>query len=121
MSQQPANPVLPPAYPATLSIDYPDRPLNRLTSFFRIFTVIPIAIIVWLINSGGSWQWGAHTNGWQAAPEIGGSLFLALVLMILFRKKYPRWWFDWNLALTRFSYRVGALLSFVEGRVPLDG
>ena len=32
--------------PLTYSVDYPDRPLNRLTTAFRIFTVIPIAIVL---------------------------------------------------------------------------
>jgi hypothetical protein len=118
MSQQPVNPTLPPTYPATLSIDYPDRPLNRLTSFFRIFTVIPIAIIVALLSGGSTWRWGEHTEGWQAAPYVGGSIFLALVLMILFRKKYPKWWFDWNLALTRFSYRVSAYFLLLRDEYP---
>ena len=52
-----------PAYPATLTIDYPDRSLNRLTTFFRIFTVIPIAIILALVSGGsGSWDWGAAVS-----------------------------------------------------------
>jgi len=118
VSQQPVNPTLPSRYPATLSIDYPDRPVNRLTSFFRIFTVIPIAIIVALLSGGSTWRWGEHTEGWHAAPYIGGSIFLALVLMILFRKKYPKWWFDWNLALTRFSYRVSAYFLLLRDEYP---
>ena len=95
------------AYPATLNIDYPDRPLNRLTSFFRILLVIPIVIILSLL-SGDISSWGDNTQGWSmnTGMSISGTLFMALVLMILFRKKYPRWWFDWNLALTRFSYRI---------------
>ena len=119
MSQQSANPGVPPSYPAALRIDYPDRPLNRLTSFFRIFTVIPIAIIISLLSGGSTWQrWSEHSEGWQAAPYIGGSIFVALVLMILFRKKYPKWWFDWNLALTRFSYRVYTYLLLLRDEYP---
>jgi hypothetical protein len=38
--------------------------------------------------------------------------------MILFRKKYPKWWFDWNLALTRFSYRVGAYFLLLRDEYP---
>jgi len=105
-----------PEYPATLTIDYPDRPLNRLTTFFRIFTVIPIAIILGLVAygipdlsmpSGLTWEWGA-----------GGILFLPVLLMILFRQKYPRWWFDWNLALTRFGNRVAAYASLLTDVYP---
>ena len=32
-------------YPVQFSVDYPDRPLNRLTTCFRVFMVIPIAIL----------------------------------------------------------------------------
>jgi hypothetical protein len=103
------------AYPAKLAIDYPDRKLNRLTTFFRIFTVIPIAIILCLLV-GASFHWG---NG-QWSPQFGmvGLLILPTILMLLFRKKYPRWWFDWNLALTRFCYRVSVYLSLMTDVYP---
>jgi len=108
----------PPTYPATLSIDYPEK-VDRLTSFFRIFTVIPIAIVLGLIT-GGTWEWGTHAGdgGWRIAISTGGALVLPLVLMILFRKKYPKWWFDWNLALTRFSYRVGSYFMLLRDEYP---
>jgi len=79
------------SYPLTYSVDYPDRDLDRVTSFFRIFTVIPIAIVLGTL---------------QAANY--GILFPSTLLMILFRKKYPRWWFDWNRELLRFAARVNA-------------
>ncbi len=108
---------VPPTYPATLSIDYPEK-VDRLTSFFRIFTVIPIAIVLGLIT-GGTWEWGTHAHdSWHIAISTGGALVLPLVLMILFRKKYPKWWFDWNLALTRFSYRVGTYLLLLRDEYP---
>ena len=118
MSQQPAIPVVPPPYPASLRIDYPEKPLNRLTSFFRIFVAIPILIVIGLIDGGGTFRWGESASGWHAAPYVGGLLFLPLVLMILFRQKYPRWWFDWNLALTRFSYRVYAFVFLLRDEYP---
>ncbi|MDD5702217.1 MAG: DUF4389 domain-containing protein [Dehalococcoidales bacterium] len=115
-----SNPASPSNYPATLSIDYPDRPLNRLTTFFRILMVIPIAIILGLITSAYlGWDGGQNTGGnvnWQYTT--GGFVVLPLVLMILFRKKYPKWWFDWNLALTRFSYRVSAYISLLRDEYP---
>jgi hypothetical protein len=103
-------------YPLTLTIDYPDRPLNRLTTFFRIFTVIPIAIILALV-SGGSIDLRAMA-GWTWQYGAGGVLFLPILLMILFRQKYPRWWFDWNLALTRFSTRVYAYIALLTDVYP---
>ncbi len=105
-----------PEYPATLAIDYPDRPLNRLTTFFRVFTVIPIAIILALV-SGGSYDWTA-TGGWPWLYAAGGTLFLPIVLMILFRQKYPRWWFDWNIALTKFGIRVATYIGLLTDVYP---
>lgn len=104
------------AYPASLSIDYPDRKLNRLTTFFRIITAIPICIIIGLLTSanyGGTAE-GGETYQYAAA----GLVFLPLVLMILFRQKYPKWWFDWNVALTKFSTRVGAYISLLTDEYP---
>ncbi|MFC1916787.1 DUF4389 domain-containing protein [Chloroflexota bacterium] len=103
-------------YPVQLSIDYPDRNLNRLTTFFRIITVIPIVIIIGLITSG---NYGGTAEGSELYQyAAGGLLFLPLILMILFRKKYPKWWFDWNLALTKFSARVCAYLGLLTDEYP---
>jgi hypothetical protein len=104
--------------PIQFSVDYPDRALNRLTTFFRIFTVIPIAIVLGTV-SGSDWAWNADgktTGGGGAAA--GGVLFIAPLLLILFRQKYPRWWFDWNLELQRFTNRVGAYLALMDDRYP---
>lgn len=108
-----------PAYPARFEVDYPDRQLDRLTSFFRIFTVIPIAIILGFLTNA-TFEWGSHTtvSGWQTTLSTGGFLFVPLVLMLLFRQKYPRWWFDWNLALTRFSYRVASYIFLLRDEYP---
>ena len=104
-------------YPARLSIDYPDRDLDRLTSALRIFTVIPIAIVLGSIggfNGGGGGRAGATTIA------LGGTglLFLPPLLMIVFREKYPRWWFDWDLQLLRFANRVSAYLALMDDRYP---
>jgi hypothetical protein len=106
----------PPAYPVSLTIDYPDRSLNRLTTFFRIFTLIPIAIILALVNAG-TIDFG-EMKGWDWQYVAGGILFLATLLMILFRQKYPRWWFDWNLALTKFGTRVIAYVDLLTDVYP---
>jgi hypothetical protein len=102
------------AFPATLTIDYPDRELDRLTSFFRVFTVIPIAIILALLGNSSLHPHHHHAHVLGA----GGIAFLATVLMLLFRQKYPRWWFDWNLALTRFGARVSAYLALLRDEYP---
>ncbi len=107
----------PPEYPAKLSIDYPDRPLNKLSSFFRIIVVIPILIVLGAI-SGGNWDSWGHRDKWQFEMGTAGVLFFATLLMILFRQKYPKWWFDWNVALMKFSYRVCAYVALLRDEYP---
>ncbi len=103
-------------YPASLSIDYPDRELSRLTSFFRLITVIPIAFLLSLV-SGAVFNWG-DDGSWSVALSAGGILFLATMLMLVFKQKYPRWWFDWNLALTKFTTRVVSYLALLRDEYP---
>ena len=103
-------------YPVQLSIDYPDRNLNRLTTFFRIFMVIPIAIIIGLLTSANYGGTAEGSESYQYAAA--GMVFLPLVLMILFRHKYPKWWFDWNVALTKFSARVSAYFCLLTDEYP---
>ena len=105
------------AYPVRFTVDYPDRPLDRLTSGFRIFVAIPILIVLGTVSGGGGWQW-SYDNTRTAAASAGGLLFLGPLLLILFRQKYPRWWFDWNLELQRFGNRVVAYLVLLDDRYP---
>ena len=86
------------SYPVQFNVDYPDAPLNRLTTFFRIIVAIPIGIVLEQVS--------------------GGFLFIPTLLMILFRRKYPKWWFDWNLALLRFSSRFSAYLLLLRDEYP---
>jgi hypothetical protein len=106
-----------PTYPVQFSVDYPDRSLNRLTTAFRIFVAIPILIVLGSV-SGGTWQWSSAKGTTVVAAGAGGLLFLGPLLMILFRQKYPRWWFDWNLELQRFTNRVLAYLLLMDDRYP---
>ena len=76
-------------YPVQFAVEYPDRPLNRLTSFFRIFVIIPIWIVLGTV-SGATWEWaGGHSSMAYGGAGAGGLLFLGPLLMILFRQKYP--------------------------------
>ena len=106
-------------YPVTFTVDYPDRDLNRLTTAFRIVVAIPIIILIGSID-GGSWSWQSWDNGNSATFAAGGAgiLFFPTLLMIVFRQKYPRWWFDWNLELLRFQNRVGVFLGLLDDRYP---
>jgi hypothetical protein len=107
------------AYPVQFSVDYPDRALDRVSTAFRIFVAIPILIVLGTV-AGGTWQWSYGKGGTTTvvAAGAGGLLFFGPLLMILFRQKYPRWWFDWNLELQRFSNRVGAYLALMDDRYP---
>ena len=95
MAQSPAQ------YPAQLSVDYPDRQLDRLSSALRILYVIPIGIGAACITN-----------------SVNGILFLPVLLLILFRQKYPRWWYDWHLNMTRFSTRIGAYALLLRDEYP---
>ncbi|HEY4867960.1 MAG TPA: DUF4389 domain-containing protein [Candidatus Dormibacteraeota bacterium] len=99
------------------SVDYPARPLDRLTTAFRIFTVIPIAIVLATV-SGSTWQSSGRSGSMVVMAGAGGLLFLGPLLMILFRQKYPRWWFDWNRELLRFTNRVTAYVALMDDRYP---
>ena len=106
-----------PQYPVQFAVDYPERDLNRVTTAFRIFTIIPIAIVIGTV-SGGTWQYSYPSGARAVVAAAGGLLFFGPLLMILFRQKYPRWWFDWNLELQRFSNRVGIYLALMDDRYP---
>jgi Domain of unknown function (DUF4389) len=106
------------SHPVSFAVDYPDRDLDRLSTAFRILTVIPIALLLAAIggySGGGDFDGGSGTT-----IAVGGTglLFLPPLLMILFRQKYPRWWFDWNLELLRFSNRVGTYFALMSDRYP---
>jgi hypothetical protein len=106
-------------YPIQFSVDYPDRTLDRLRTFFRIFMVLPIVIVLGTVSGSTSmWESTAGSDTRLISTGAGGILFFGPLLMILFRQKYPRWWFDWNLELQRFSNRVGAYLALMDDRYP---
>ena len=105
-------------HPVRFSVEYPDRALNRVSTAFRIFAVIPIAIV---LGSIGGYSGSEYDAGSDASTVVIGGiglLFLPPLLMILFREKYPRWWFDWNLELLRFSNRVGTYVALMNDRYP---
>lgn len=113
-----------PAYPATLEVDYQDR-VGRASTIFRLILIIPIAIILGILTAGSQ----SVTQSINGAGEvvssttstgvgIVGALFLVTVLMLLFQKRYPRWWFDFNLALMRFTNRVGIYFLLLTDRYP---
>ena len=84
-------------YPVQFSVDYPQRPLNRLTTLFRWILILPVLLLGLLVST------------YTTVP---------LVFMLLFRRKYPRWWFDWNLELWRFNARIQAYALALRDEYP---
>jgi small-conductance mechanosensitive channel len=109
----------PEVYAARLDIEYPDR-LDRLTTFFRLIWAVPILVILGLLTATGN-ETVITETGEQVRTTGGGivgGLWAATVLMLLFRLRYPRWWFDFARELTRFETRVGAYLALLTDRYP---
>jgi hypothetical protein len=108
---------MPDVHPVRFSVAYPDRDLDRVSTGLRIFAAIPILIVLAAIEG--------YSSSWDAGPDtpavvVGGTglLFIPPLLMIVFREKYPRWWFDWNLQLLRFANRVGIYMALMDDRYP---
>jgi len=93
---------------------------DRLTTAFRLVLVIPIAVVLGALTAGGSTTVYEETGRTvtTSGGGIAAGLFVATLLMILFRKRYPRWWFDFAQELSRFSARVGAYVALLTDEYP---
>jgi hypothetical protein len=107
---------LPADYPVSLTVDAAEGDRNRVTCGFRLFLAIPILVLAG--TDGGGTYALAGNDGRATVSAAGGLLVGGPALMILFREKYPRWWFDWNVALLRFLNRVGAYLFMLRDEYP---
>jgi hypothetical protein len=108
-------------YPARLTIDYPEKH-DRMTAFFRAFMVIPIGIVMSVLTAGVVHTQTVYDKSGHVVNDTSGGitvgLFMATVLLILFRQRYPRWWFDFALELTRFGTRIGAYFVLLTDKYP---
>jgi hypothetical protein len=103
-------------YPVQFDVDFPSRPLGRLATAFRAILAIPIVVLLTALRGE---TFGDSDHGTTKAIVIGGAaVFVPLVLMLVIRRKYPRWWFDWNLNLMRFANRVTVYLALLDDRYP---
>lgn len=105
-------------YALRFSVDYPDRELDRLSTALRIFWVIPIGIVLAALGGFNVWWEDSSSSTWTTGGGVGGVLMLAPLFMIVFRRKYPRWWFDFNLELMRFQARVAMYLALTTDTYP---
>jgi Domain of unknown function (DUF4389) len=113
------NPPASGPYAARLSIDYPHE-LSRVTTAFRLILIIPIAIIIGILTNSSTNAVKTESGTWvtTSGASILGALFFATVLMLVFRARYPKWWFDFAYELTRFSTRVGAYFALLTDEYP---
>ncbi len=102
-------------YPVRFDVDYPDRPLDRASTAFRLLAALPVLFLLGAV-SGGVWGWSGDNSA--AVAGAGGLLCFGPALMIVFQQKYPRWWFDFNLELQRFTNRVWAYVALMDDRYP---
>ena len=86
-------------YPVNLKIEYSEKS-NKSTALFRLVLIIPIILILALISS------------------YAEALSIAVALMIIFKEKYPKWWFDWNVGITKFIYRIAAYGLLLRDEYP---
>lgn len=111
-------------YAARFDVDYPEK-LDRVTSAFRFLWIIPIAIVVSVLSGTAVSTTTVVTATGEVVSQvsrsaggIAGGLFGATLLMILFRRRYPRWWFDFALQFNRFTARVAAYGALLTDRYP---
>jgi hypothetical protein len=126
IEEPPPPPVGPPVtsdatapYPARLEIAYPER-LNRVTTAFRLVLVVPIVILSSILTGEGTESVQTSSGAWVTTTSAGitAGLSVATLLLILFRRRYPRWWFDFALELTRFTTRVGVYVALLTDKYP---
>jgi len=112
------------SYSVRLDVDYPET-LDRFTTFFRLIWAIPIVMVAAVLSANGYETVKVVSDTGEIISEasrsvggITGALFLATALMIVFRQKYPRWWFDFAREFTRFTTRIAAYLLLLTDKYP---
>lgn len=116
-AETPGAPAPTSPYPVQLDVEYPERPLNRVTTFFRLLLAIPVLLLLELFVQSSSFS-STDGAGAQTATAVGGFLFLPTLLLLLFRHRYPRWWFDFNVNLLAFASRVSIYVYLLRDEYP---
>lgn len=103
-------------YPVSFDVEYPADKRNRVTVFFRVILALPaIVLLEMFVNSSSAYS---GDTGTQAVVIVGGFLFLPTLLLLLFRHRYPRWWFDFNVNLLAFTMRVMIYVYLLRDEYP---
>ncbi len=103
-------------YPVAFDVEYPTDKRNRVTVLFRGVLAIPVILLLEMfINSSSAYSGDSSS---QAAVTVGGFLFLPTLLLLLFRHRYPRWWFDFNVNLLGFTMRVLMYVYLLRDEYP---
>ena len=105
------------SHPVEFDVEYPDRPLDRVSSFFRLLFAVPILILLATLG-GPAFGGGGGGDGLFFIGLASGLVVIPPLLTIVFRQKYPRWWFDFNLAFLRFDNRVMSYLLLLRDEYP---
>ena len=116
------QPAFPNSYPVDLDVDYQEAGRNRVSVLLRLLFALPIVIVLGALSGlpgpvtvGNSGARGG-TTVWIGSTA--GIVFGATLLMLVFRHKYPAWWFEWNLNLIRFANRVFAYVFLLRDEYP---
>ena len=105
-------------YPVRLEVDYFEE-LSRISSLFRLVLIIPIAFLASLLDGQLNGIFLDRHGEWQSAG-ISFPLVISIAtgLMIIFCHKYPRWWFDFQLEISRFFGRIFSYLFLLTDTYP---
>jgi hypothetical protein len=106
-----------PTHPVEFDVDYPEQQLDRLSTALRPLFAIPILVVLCLLG-GPALAGGEDGGGLFFVGLASGLIVVPPLLTIVFREKYPRWWFDFNLAFLRFDNRVMSYLLLLRDEFP---
>src|SRR3990170_8073621 len=112
----------PTAYPARFEADYIE-PLSRLSTFFRLILMIPLAAVVAILGGGGFFDFGDvgaddAERGFQFSVGALGSLIIVHWIAVVLRRRPVTWLFEAIVAIQRFALRAASYFLLLTDRYP---